>query len=158
MMLEDAWKNWLAGAAAVLCGVLIWFAGPLFRISGADLRFTQSAIGVVGISGIGTFLWTRLRTRRKQPPASTATPDAGAQVKRLLRDADERLSSLSQKKWTSMRQMPVLLIVRASEGGPASITAESDLRTDELCGGTDPATSVTGHLHGDTVLLEVSRP
>src|SRR5436190_613587 len=68
MMLEDAWKNWLAGAAAVLCGVLIWFAGPLFRISGADLR------------------------------------QAG------------------------------------------------------LCGGTDRATSVTGHLHGDTVLLEVSRP
>ena len=59
--MDEIWEYWLAFVGLVACVLLTVFVGRWVGLSGNGLLLLRGGIAVIGVSGISTFLYSRIK-------------------------------------------------------------------------------------------------
>lgn len=139
------WENLAAGAAGIIVLMLVWFAAPIFHVTGVNALVLRGGILLLGVICIlGLLLWAR--SKRPALPAAPsaeasaaprAMPGAGSgseDVDILIREATEKVAAARLAAGAKLPSLPAVFLLGETGAGKTSVMDQCGLDAELLAG------------------------
>ena len=140
--MQFKWEKLAAGAAGILVLMLVWFAGPIFHVTGANALVLRGGILLLGVIGIlGVLLWARSKRPPEPAPHESAAPrpvaaggGASEDVDILIREAAGKVAAARLAAGAKLPSLPTVFLLGETGAGKTSVMDQCGLDAELLAG------------------------
>jgi type VI secretion system protein ImpL len=136
------WENLAAGAAGIVVLMLVWFAGPIFHVAGANALVLRGGVLLLGVIAIlGLLLWARSKRPAAEPAQESAAPrpvasggGACEDVDILIREAAAKVAAARLAAGAKLPSLPTVFLLGETGAGKTSVMDQCGLDAELLAG------------------------
>ncbi len=116
-----------------------WWAGTALGLHGTKLWVFRGLLMLVGLAGVGVFLWFKHNRKKQEEAANAATNPAQAgessdDIDSLIRDAEAKLATAQVQKGVKLGSLPAIFLIGETGTAKTTTIVNSGLDAELLAG------------------------